>query len=522
MRYGEATLREMIDRNAIWYGDRPAFVLGDTRITHGTFRTQAFRLASALNGRGMRTQDRVSILSMNSIEFCVAYGACEAFGFVAATVNFRLAGAEMLHIINDSMSRVLIFEAAYLDIIEGLRPHLETIEHFVVIGATRVPDWASDWVDVLNEGDPAGPDLPAPGARDLVYLIFTSGTTGRSKGCMLDHYAETATGQIIAAAMQLGVADRTLLMMPLFHIGAKAIALAQQWVGGTVHLHRAFDPAAICATIEAEKITATHMAPTLVQALLEAPERKRHDLSSLRTLLYSAAAMPPSLLRRALEAFGPIFQQMYGQTEGIGTLLPVTAHEVDESGAPHRHLNSVGHPFIGCEVSIRDHEERSLPAGEVGEICIRGPVVMQGYWNNSPATLETLRDGWLHTGDVGYLDAEGYAFLVDRKKDVIISGGENIYSREVEDAILSHPSVGAVAVIGTPDVKWGEAVTAVVVLRAGSSLTEADLVAHCRTLIAGYKRPRRTIFSDSLPLLPSGKINKPALRVAHTAPELTA
>ncbi len=509
----------MIERNAVWYGDRPAFVLDQRRITHAAFKAQAFRLASALQDRGMRVQDRVSILSMNSLEFCIAYGACEAFGFVAATVNFRLAPAEMLHIINDSTSRILIFEAAYLDVVDALRPQLQTIEHFVVIGADQVPLWASDWASVLEEGRPEGPDLPAPGPRDLVYLIYTSGTTGRSKGCMLDHYTETATGQIIAAAMQLGVADRTLLMMPLFHIGAKAISLAQQWVGGTVYLHRVFDPAAICATIEAERITATHMAPTLVQALLETPERELHDLSSLRTLLYSAAAMPPSLLRRALEAFGPIFQQMYGQTEGIGTLLPVTAHSVDASGAPHRHLNSVGHPFIGCEISIRDTDERALPSGEVGEICIRGPVVMQGYWNNSPATLDALRDGWLHTGDVGYIDTEGYAFLVDRKKDVIISGGENIYSREVEDAILSHPSVAGVAVIGTPDTKWGEVVTAVVVLRAGALLTEADLIAHCRTLIAGYKRPRRTIFTDSLPLLPSGKINKPALRAAHSPSE---
>lgn len=521
MRYGDGTLRAMIDRNAVWYGDRPAFALGGACITHAMFKVQAFRLASALHARGLRAQDRVSILSMNSLEFCVAYGACESFGFVAATVNFRLAPAEMLYVINDSGSRVLIFEAAYIDVIDGLRSQLQTIEHFVVIGAEEVPPWASDWVDILDDGDPNGPDLPPPGPRDLVYLIYTSGTTGRPKGCMLDHYAETATGQIIAAAMQLGVADSTLLMMPLFHIGAKAIALAQQWVGGTVHLHRLFDPAAVCATIEAEKITATHMAPTLVQALVEAPERTQHDLSSLRTLLYSAAAMPPSLLTRALEIFGPIFQQMYGQTEGIGTLLPVSAHMIDPAGWPHRHLNSLGHPFIGCEISIRDSDERALPTGEVGEICIRGPVMMKGYWNNSPATVEALRDGWLHTGDMGYVDAEGYAFLVDRKKDVIISGGENIYSREVEDAILAHPAVSGVAVIGTPDDKWGEVVTAVVVLRPEASVSEADLVAHCRALIAGYKRPRRTIFSDALPLLPSGKINKPALRAAHTLQEPT-
>lgn len=222
--------------------------------------------------------------------------------------------------------------------------------------------------------------------------------------------------------------------------------------------------------------------------------------------------MPPVLLDRALSVFGPIFQQMYGQTEGIGTLLPVSAHSLSEDATARRRLYSIGHAFIGCEIAILDETDHSLAAGEIGEICIRSPVVMRGYWNNSAASLATLRDGWLHTGDVGHMDAAGYAYLVDRKKDVIISGGENIYSREVEDAILAHPDVLGAAVVGVPDAKWGEAVLSAVVTRPGSTLTEGDVVDHCRTLIAGYKRPRRVVFVDSLPILPSGKINKPALR----------
>lgn len=511
MRYGDTTLRQMLQRNALWYGDRPAFVADGRSISHGDFLAQSRRLASALNRAGAGSQDRVALLSMNSIEMCLGYGACEYSGMIAATVNFRLAPPEMAHVLSDSGSKVLIFEAAYLDHIDQIRGSLPELSTFVVIGG--VADWAIGWDDFIASGDPQGPELDSPRPDDVVYLIYTSGTTGRSKGCMLDHSAEIATGQTIAQCMQLAVSDLTLLMMPLFHIGAKAIALAQQWVGGTVHLHRTFDAAAICATIETERITATHMAPMLVQALLEAPERAGRDLSSLRTLLYSAAAMPPPLLVKALQAFGPIFQQMYGQTEGIGTLLPMTVHLLDDEGRAHPKLTSVGHAFIGCELSIRDEEERTVAAGEIGEICIRGPIMMKGYWNNSPATITTLRDGWLHTGDVGYLDADGYAYLVDRKKDVIISGGENIYSREVEDAILSHPAVQSVAVIGTPDEKWGEAVTAVVVVRPGHELAEDALVAHCRTLVAGYKRPRRVIFVEAIPTLPSGKINKPALRV---------
>ncbi|OWR17973.1 Long-chain-fatty-acid--CoA ligase [Brevundimonas diminuta] len=502
----------MLLRNALRYADRPAFVCGDRSLSHGEFLASAHRLASALHAAGVDRQDRVAVLSMNSLELATVYGACELHGFVAATVNFRLAPMEMRHIISDSGARVLVFESVFTDQIAAIRDDLDQVERFVVIGEAL--DWAEPWADFIAGGKVDGPDLPPPEPDDLCYLIYTSGTTGRPKGCMLEHKAEVATASIIAAAMQLAGQDRTLLMMPLFHIGAKAIALAQQWVGGVVHLHRTYDPAAILADIETHRITATHMAPTLVQGLLDCPDIEKRDISSLRTLLYSAAPMPPVLLDRALRAFGPIFQQMYGQTEGIGTLLPVSAHSLSDDARARRRLYSIGHAFIGCEIAILDDAHRQLPAGEIGEICIRSPVMMRGYWNNSAATLATLRDGWLHTGDVGHMDADGYAYLVDRKKDVIISGGENIYSREVEDAILAHPDVTGVAVIGTPDAKWGEAVLSAVVTRPGSTLSEADIIEHCRTLIAGYKRPRRVVFVDSLPTLPSGKINKPALRDA--------
>ncbi|MFK4056246.1 MULTISPECIES: class I adenylate-forming enzyme family protein [unclassified Brevundimonas] len=510
MQTPDTTLRDMLLRNALRYADEPAFVCGGRSLSHGEFLASAQRLASALHQAGMERQDRVAVLSMNSLELATVYGACELHGFVAATVNFRLAPMEMRHIIEDSGARILIFESVFADQVAAIRAALEGVERFVVVGEAL--DWAESWDAFLEGGAASGPDLPPPGPDDLCYLIYTSGTTGRPKGCMLEHKAEVATASIIAAAMQLGGQDRTLLMMPLFHIGAKAIALAQQWVGGVVYLHRTYDPAAILADIETHRITATHMAPTLVQGLLDCPDIETRDISSLRTLLYSAAPMPPVLLDRALSVFGPIFQQMYGQTEGIGTLLPVSAHSLSEDATARRRLYSIGHAFIGCEIAILDEADHSLAAGEIGEICIRSPVVMRGYWNNSAASLATLRDGWLHTGDVGHMDAAGYAYLVDRKKDVIISGGENIYSREVEDAILAHPDVLGAAVVGVPDAKWGEAVLSAVVTRPGSTLTEADVVDHCRTLIAGYKRPRRVVFVDSLPILPSGKINKPALR----------
>jgi acyl-CoA synthetase (AMP-forming)/AMP-acid ligase II len=513
MRFDDATLRDVIERNARRYGGQMAYVCDGRSVTHRQFLEQAKVIASALYGLGVRSQDRVSVLSMNSLEFALIYGACEAFGIVTATVNFRLAPAEMVHIIGDPMSEVLIFEAAYAGHIEQIRDRLPHIKYYVAIGET--PSWAMSWEAFLATGDPDGPPLTRPKADDLAYLIYTSGTTGRPKGCMLDHAAEVATAEVISRHMGLGAEDRTLLMMPLFHIGAKAIALAQQYVGGAVILHRKFDATDVLRTVQKERVTATHMAPTLIQGLVEAPDRSDYDLSTLRTLLYSAAAMPPSLLRRALEVFGPIFQQMYGQTEGIGTVLPIGAHKPDGDAMDQRRLNSVGHAFIGCEVAILDDEDRALPFETVGEICIRGPIMMRGYWNESAATQSALSGGWLHTGDVGVMDEDGYIYLVDRKKDVIISGGENIYSREVEDAILQHPAVLSAAVIAAADPKWGETVCAVVVLRPGQGLTEDELVEHCRGLIAAYKRPRRVVFVEELPVLASGKINKPALREIH-------
>lgn len=516
MQTSAGTLREVIERNARWYGDRPAYVCEGRSVTHRDFLAFADRIGSALYRTGLRPQDRVGLLSMNSLEFALAYGACEAHGFIAATVNFRLAPLEMEHAIRDAGSSILVLEQEFVPHIDLIRANLPEVRRYVVVG--EAPPWATCWEDFVAEGDKAGPPLPAPRPEDLVYLIYTSGTTGRSKGCMLDHAAEAATAELIASAMGLGPEDRTLLMMPLFHIGAKAVANAQQWVGGTVTLHRRFDASAVLRTIEQERVTATHMAPTLIKALLETPDRGEYDISTLRAVLYSAAAMPPSLLKSALAVFGPIFQQMYGQTEGIGTVLPIGAHRLDDDPRAQKRLTSVGHPFIGCEVSIRDDENCALPAGEVGEICLRGPAMMRGYWNNSAATLATLAGGWLHTGDVGAVDDEGYVYLVDRKKDVIISGGENIYSREVEEALLTHPAVSAAAVIGVSDPKWGESVLAIVALREGESVTEDALIDHCRTHIAPYKRPRRVVFVDDLPLLPSGKVNKPALRQTYAKP----
>jgi acyl-CoA synthetase (AMP-forming)/AMP-acid ligase II len=267
--------------------------------------------------------------------------------------------------------------------------------------------------------------------------------------------------------------------------------------------------------VEREHITQIHLAPTMVQAVLDVPDNERYDLGSLRTLNYAAAPMPLTLLTRAMRRFGPIMINGYGQTEGAGTVLRKHYHRPQGSEKDLKRLTSIGQPTLDAQVRIVDELDNELPAGAVGEICLRSAQNMLGYWNDSIATLRTLRGGWLHTGDMGYIDEDGFVYLVDRKKDMIISGGENIYSREVEEALLAHPALADVAVIGVPDAYWGEAVKGVVVLKAGMQVTAAELIAHCRQLIASYKCPKSVAFVDTLPRLPSGKLNKVQLRETY-------
>lgn len=512
------TFRDMMVNNGKWYGDHPAYVQAGRQITFGEYLGQSRRLASALHRAGMRRQDRLGMLGLNSIEYCIMYGACQLTGYIASTVNFRLAAPEMEYVIGNSGQKVLIFETAFSGSIDSIRERLGTVSLFVAVGPD-CPEWAVSWNDFLATGDPKDEDPPHPSPDDVAYLMYTSGTTGKPKGVMQEHHAQIENAKFVDIAYQLGHRDRMLLMMPFFHIGAKALENAAHWVACTVHIHDSFDPDEIFRTIEREKITVSHMAPTMIQMLLEHPDREKYDLSSLRAVLYSAAPMPTPVLRKAISAFGSIFIQMYGSTEGSGTLLPASAHRPDGDARDIRRLSSIGHPIMGVEMKVVDDNDQELPVGTPGELCFRGAPMMRGYWNNADATFDALRGGWMHTGDIAKFDEDGFLYLVDRKKDMIISGGENIYSREVEEALLAHPEIAEAAVIGIPHEKWGEAVCAVVVKTPGSQLTEDDVIAFSRGQIAGYKRPQQVHFTDKLPTLVSGKISKIDLRKIYANPK---
>ncbi len=382
------SLGDILRNNAHKFPDETAFVYGDRRIAFRAHFERASRLSSAIWKKGLRRQDRVSILSQNTIEFMESYAACELAGFIAATVNWRLAPPEIQYILTDSTPRMLVFEAQYAATVDQIRAALPHIETYVCFGGPA-PEWAMSYEALLSEGDADGaPTRPLP--DEIMHLIYTSGTTGRPKGVMRTHKAELAVADLMATELGLIVSDRLQLMMPVFHVGARFLQLAAHLRGATVILHHDFKPADIVATMVREKVTMTHMAPTMVQAVLNVPGIEEADLSSLHTICYSAAPMPVPLLRRGLKLLGPVFLQLYGMTEGGGTTLHKRQHRPDGTPQDIRRLGSIGQAAPNVDVKIVDDEGREVPIGQPGEIITRTDTHMAGYWNNSAATVAAL------------------------------------------------------------------------------------------------------------------------------------
>jgi acyl-CoA synthetase (AMP-forming)/AMP-acid ligase II len=510
------TMRDVVERNARLHGDELHLIFGERRSTFRQFAQRARKLAGALYSRGARAQDRISILAMNCPEYLEVYAAGEVAPFIIAPINYRLAPPEIAYIIRDAAPVALIYEQQYEPLIDALRSQLPSVQQYICIG-TNGPRWASSYEDILAAGSEDGPPI-YPCAEDVAAIMYTSGTTGRPKGAMLTHSAMIALCECWSNELSADVGDRILLAMPFFHIGARSQGGAVTYRGGTLVVHRAFDAAEILETVQRERITQLHLAPTLVQSVLNLPDIDKYDLSSLKTLNYAAAPMPLAVLERALQRFGPILINGYGQTEGAGTTLRKHYHRPQGSQKDLKRLTSIGQPVMSTSVRIVDEHDKEVVTGSIGEICLRSPQNMVGYWNNSVASIAALRDGWLHTGDMGHADEDGFIYLADRKKDMIVSGGENVYSREVEEALMAHSSVADAAVIGVADERWGEAVKAIVVLKQGTEIGVDALIAHCRTLIAGYKCPKSIELVADLPRLPSGKVSKVALRERYRKP----
>jgi acyl-CoA synthetase (AMP-forming)/AMP-acid ligase II len=508
-------LRDITLRNAQLYPNRTAVVFDNRRSTYAQFAARAFRLANSLLAHGLVRQERVAVLAPNCVEYFEVFAACESANLIIVNMNHRLSAKELTEICRDCEPSVLIFHAQFEQVAGELLRAVSTLR--MAIGIGGVAHAAEDYEAVLASGSAAPPDV-AINDRDVAYLIYTSGTTGRPKGVMLSHAAIVDSARCISHEGGARSADVMLIVMPLFHIGGRIEHLAFAILGATIVLHGAFDAAAILRSIAAEKVTAAHLAPIMVQRLLDCADLAATDTSSLRCIHYASAPMPVPVLRRAIAAFGPILGQVYGMTECIiASLLTPAQHVLDGSEAEVKRLSSAGQAFLGCTIRIVGPDGTDAAIGEIGEILVRGPGLMNGYWNNSTATVAALRGGWMHTGDLGYFDTENFVFVVDRKKDMIISGGENIYSWEVEEALRAHPAVAEAAVIGVPDPEWGESVKAFVVPRAPAKPSADELIAHVRSLVASYKKPRTIEFVDGLPRLFNGKIDKKALRAPFWA-----
>jgi len=423
-------------------------------------------------------------------------------------INFRLAAAEVQYMLKDVAPLAIAVEPDLLPLALEYRT-AESQAIWLELGPQRQIDWATPFETFIAAGDPGEPPQRAH-ETDPLYIFYTSGTTGRPKGAIITQRGTVAALRISAAETELPKGGTWLAHTPQFHVGANGPRLGQAYQAGRTILHRQFRPEAALREIQDEKVTGTLTVGTMLQSVLDVAGD--YDLSSMQAWMVAGAPASPELMRRAIARLGKIFVIQYGMTEG--RVAGLYRYEVDPDAGPKGglRLRSVGRPAPETEVRILDEDGSECPPGVPGEVTFRSAGIFAGYWNNSAATVETLRDGWVHSGDVGVIDEDNFLYLVDRKKDMIISGGENIYSREVEDALNQHPDVIETAVVGVPDEKWGEAVMAFVIRTAEAALSEEEAIAFCRTLIARYKCPKYVVFVDALPRVPNGKIDKKVLR----------
>jgi long-chain acyl-CoA synthetase len=497
--------------------DKVAVICGARETTFRALADRVARLAAGLKSLAEgRQPPRVAILSLNSDHYLEAYLAIAWMGGVAVPVNSRWSAPEIAFSLNDAGVDLLLIGPEFMGLAAGLCADCPSLRCLVAVGGTP-PSGGAASLEALIAQHPPMPDTRA-GGETLFGIFYTGGTTGRAKGVMLTHTNLLSSGLAALGAGPFGEGAVSLHVAPMFHLADMLLLSATLLRGGTHVILPAFDPARMIQTIETHHVTDTLIVPAMLAAVVNHPQIGARNLSSLRYLLYGASPAPETLLRQTLEKLPHVnLIQGYGMTESAALICFLLPDAHRDTANAHR-LRSAGQAALDVEVRIFDAAGHEVQAGEIGEIACRGPNVMQGYWGMEEATRETIRNGWLHTGDVGKMDDAGFVYIVDRAKDMIISGGENVYSSEVENVIAAHPAVAAVAVIGIPDEAMGERVHAAVVLRAGvSGLSLEDLQAHCRLRLAGYKLPRSMEILQALPMSGAGKVLKTEIRKPHWA-----
>ncbi len=512
-----------LERAVRLYGRATAVQDGDVSYTWGEVGDRVGRLAGALADLGVGAGDQVAIAALNSHRYFELYYGVARLGARVVPLNYRLAPPELVFILNHSESKVLVVDDAFVPLVEAGREHLQSVERFVYAGAGDTPQGMVSYEDAVAA---AGPAPQTPVDEDDVYgLYYTGGTTGMPKGVMLTHRNIVSNAFHIVMGLAYTPDDVYLHAAPMFHLADGASTFGVTLQGGGHCFIPAFTPAGTLAAIQGYRPTVSLMVPTMLNMIIHDPGFADHDISSLRRILYGASPMPEELLLQVMQKFPCEIAQGYGMTETapLLTFLDPAAHAAgaapDAGPEVRRRLRSCGRECAGVRVRVLDESGAEVKPGQVGEIVATGPNIMKGYWKDPEATAAAVHEDasgrWMHTGDLAEVDDEGYIFIVDRGKDMIISGGENVYSVEVENALYAHPAVLEAAVIGVPDEQWGERVHAVVVPKPAADVTAEEVVAHCHGLIAGYKCPRSVEFKDELPKSGAGKILKRDLRAPY-------
>ena len=505
------TVNHCLRRAKSFHGRALAIDYEDRQITYDEFYVVVENSALKLRTLGAVKDDRAAVLMLNSPEYLELYYSTALGGVMIVPLNTRWHLNEIIFTLNDSGSKLLFVDERHAPLGAQIRAGVATLEHIIFIGSGDCPDGLVDWRIVAA----SSVSFKEPHEDDIVGLFYTSGTTGGPKGAMLTH-RNLVTNAIHSLLPPYNVSPgwRWLHSAPMFHL-ADAGAMHALTISGATHCFiPSFDAEETLRAIERYRINNMVLVPTMINMVVNHPNFDRYDISSLKRILYGASPMPLPLLHLAIDKLKCEFIQGYGMTE-VSPLLTVLApedHKFENTDRPFAPVKSAGKPVTWVEVRVVDANDNDVPVGHTGEIIARGPNVMKGYWNRPEINREVLRGGWMHTGDLGAFDEEGFLYILDRKKDMIKTGGENVFSPEVESVLCAHPAILEAAVIGVPHDRWGETIRAVAVVRNGSSLSEAELIAWCRDRLTHFKCPTSVVFTDSLPKGGTGKVQKNVLR----------